>query len=58
VAVASKLHKLVSSCYSRSFALTPYDLNLLNNFFIKVQSKEKKKLEHDKKEKNLTITPK
>ncbi len=44
--------------YSCSFALTPYDLNV-HNFLIKnaMQWKEKK-LEHDKKENNLTITPK
>ncbi len=57
--VASKLHKLVSSCYSCSFALTHYDLNVLSIFiFLKCNEKKKKKLEYDKIENNLIITPK
>jgi hypothetical protein len=38
--------------------LTPYDLHVFNILRKKVQWKEKKELEHDKKENNLTITPK
>jgi hypothetical protein len=56
--VASKLHKLVSSCYLCSLTLIPYDLNVLNIFFKKCNEMKKNKLEHDKKENNLTITPK
>jgi hypothetical protein len=37
--------------------LTPYDLNVFN-IYIYLNAMEKKKLEHDKKENNLTITPK
>jgi hypothetical protein len=44
VMVASKLHRLVSSCYSCSLALTPYDLNVLNKFFLQMQFKEGKKV--------------
>jgi hypothetical protein len=49
VVVASKFHELVSSCYSCSLALTPYDLNVFNNFLKKCNEKKKKELEHDKK---------
>jgi hypothetical protein len=38
--------------------LTPYDLNVLNNFFKKCNEKKKIKLEHDNKKIKLTITPK
>jgi hypothetical protein len=60
VVVDSKFHKLVSTCYSCSLALTPYvTLMCLINVFKKCNEKKKKKeLEHDKKENNLTITPK
>jgi hypothetical protein len=58
VVVGSKFHKFVSSCYSCSLALTPYDLNVLSNFLKKCNEKKKKKLEHDKKENNLRIAPK
>jgi hypothetical protein len=44
--------------YSRSFALTPYDLNVHNFYKKNAMKREEKKLEHDKKENNLTITPK
>jgi hypothetical protein len=54
VVVASKLHKLVSSYYSCSFALTPYDLDVINNVLKKCNEKKKKKLEHDKKKKKKT----
>jgi len=53
--VASKFHKFVPSCYSCSLALTPYDLNVFNEFLKKVQWKEEKKAWLDNK-KNLTIT--
>jgi len=43
--VASKLHELVSSCYSCSFALTPYDLNVLT--LKSAMKRKEKKLEHD-----------
>jgi DNA topoisomerase VI subunit A len=52
--VVSKLHKLVSSCYSCLLALTPYDLNVFNKFLKKMQWKEeKKKLNNNPKMKNL-----
>jgi hypothetical protein len=47
--VASKFHKLVPSCYSCSFALTPYTLNVLNKFLkTSAMKRRKKKIEHDK----------
>jgi hypothetical protein len=52
-----KFHKFVSSSYSCSFALTPYDLNVLNIYKKKFNEK-KKKLKNDKKENNLIMTPK
>jgi len=38
--------------------VTPYDFNVLNIIFKKCNEKKEKKLEHDKKENNLKITPK
>jgi hypothetical protein len=56
--VALKLQKLVFSCYLCSLALTPYDLNVLNNCFKNAMKRRKKRFKHDKKENNLTITAK
>jgi hypothetical protein len=38
--------------------LTPYNFNVLNIYIFKCNEKNKKEFEHDKKENNLTITPK
>jgi hypothetical protein len=43
VVVASKFHELISSCYSFSLALTPYDFNV-HNIFFKCNEKKKNKL--------------